>query len=309
MRYVCESEILGLALHPREVRAAVADALVQRAQGRASLVPKVGVYPPTGGLFHAMPAAIEDLVVVKWLAAGPAPRPGAPALQSTILATDPLTGELLAVLDGAWLTGLRTAAVTALALELLRPGLRVGRAAFIGAGLQARSHLQALQDLVTLQSATVMAGRPSSADAFLGLLAERGVAGSVEADPRRAVADADIVITAVPFLDGVVPFVDAGWLLPTAFASAVDLGRAWIAASYGAFTTTVTDDLEHSRAFLASGLVAAAPRLDADLPMLLSAGPGAAAPAPGRTLLFAPGVALADAAVARLVLRKLGLLG
>src|SRR5690606_24558108 len=118
---ITEARIVELGLTPGEIRLAVRQAIEQRADGRATLVGKVGLYPRSGGLFHAMPGALEDLVALKWLVAGGQPRPGDPELKSTILATDPLTGDLLGIMDAGYLTGLRTAAITALALELLVP--------------------------------------------------------------------------------------------------------------------------------------------------------------------------------------------
>ncbi len=306
-RFIQEQDILALGLNPREIREAVADALRQRADGRATLVPKVGVYPPTGGLFHAMPGAIEGLVVVKWLTMGGTVQPGSPRLKSTILASDPLSGELLAAMDGNWLTGVRTAAVTALAAQRLAlPQAR--SAAFIGAGLQARAHAEALSDVLPIDSATVVSGSSASAQAFVEWLGRRGIKARVADDARDAVAQADIVITCIPFTGGIKPFVNASWLKPGAFASAVDLGRAWIDDSYGAFDRIVTDDLVHTLAFLETGVVDSPGLFDADLPGLLTQSTLLSADPATRTLLFAPGVALADAAMAKLVLDRLGLL-
>jgi ornithine cyclodeaminase/alanine dehydrogenase len=256
-----------------------------------------------------MPAAIEGLVVVKWLTmGGGALQPGAPALKSIILASDPLSGELLAAMDGNWLTGVRTAAVTAIAAQRLAlPQAR--SVAFIGAGLQARTHALALCDVLPIRTATVMSGSVASAQAFAEWLGRSGVEASVENDARAAVAQADIVITSIPFTGGITPFVDASWLKPGVFASAVDLGRAWISGSYGAFDRIVTDDLVHTQAFLQSGVVDSPGSFDADLPGLLTQSAPLAADPAKRTLLFAPGVALADAAMAKLVLGRLGTRG
>jgi ornithine cyclodeaminase/alanine dehydrogenase-like protein (mu-crystallin family) len=305
LHYVNEAEIRALELTPKEIREAVADALRQRAAGTASLVPKIGIYPPAGGLFHAMPAAIDGLAIVKWLTAGARRRPGDPELRATILATDPITGDLIAALDAAYLTGLRTAAVTAIAAQcVVSPQAR--RIAFIGAGLQARTHLDALADVLPLREATVLSSGPSSADRFRDELRARGIDARSVSDAHEAVQDADVVVTAVPFMQAVAPSIDARWLAPRAFAVAVDLGRAWIASTYTAFDRILTDDRAHTEAFLSSGLVPSPGPIDTDLPALLTR-PAQNRDASGRTLFFAPGIALADAAMALLVLRRLSL--
>src|SRR5258708_1843309 len=59
----------------------------------------------------------------------------------TILLLDPETGALLSILDGRYITEVRTAAVSAVAARYLARR-EPGKLAFIGSGVQARSHLQ-----------------------------------------------------------------------------------------------------------------------------------------------------------------------
>ena len=71
------------------------------------------------------------------------PRHGLPTHLATILLLDPATGGLLAILDGRYITEVRTAAVSAVATRYLaRKDSSV--LAIIGSGVQARSHLEAL---------------------------------------------------------------------------------------------------------------------------------------------------------------------
>ena len=303
--FIDEAAIRALALTPAEIRAAVREAFVQRADGRASLVPKLGIYPPGGGLFHAMPAALQELAVVKWLTEGARPAPGRPRLQATLLASDPDSGHLLAVLDASLLTGLRTAAVTALAVQAAPPA-QARRIAFIGAGLQAHAHAEALADLLPLASATVLSRTGASTMSLVARLRELGVEAEAETDPRAALESADLVVTGIPFVERVEPFLDAAWLQPHAFAAAVDLGRSWQSTSWDCFARRITDDRRHTAAFLASGLTDLPGEFEHDLSELLPGGEVEEFAA-GPTLLFAPGVAIADAAMALLVLRRLGL--
>jgi ornithine cyclodeaminase/alanine dehydrogenase-like protein (mu-crystallin family) len=63
---------------------------------------------------------------------------------ATILLLDPQTGALLSVMDGRFITEARTAAVSAVAADLLASA-ETPVLAILGSGVQARSHLQALQ--------------------------------------------------------------------------------------------------------------------------------------------------------------------
>ena len=68
---------------------------------------------------------------------------GLPTHLATILLFDAMTGELVAIMDGRYITEARTAAVSAVATELLaREDAAV--LAVIGSGVQARSHVDAI---------------------------------------------------------------------------------------------------------------------------------------------------------------------
>ena len=70
---------------------------------------------------------------------GSNPAVGLPTHLATIVLLDSMTGELLAVMDGRYITEARTAAVSAVSTKLLaREG--AGVLAMIGSGVQARSH-------------------------------------------------------------------------------------------------------------------------------------------------------------------------
>ena len=71
---------------------------------------------------------------------------------------DPQTGELLAVMDGRYITEVRTAAVSAVSVRhLARNDAKV--LAILGTGVQARSHLEALPQVRAFQEIRVWSPR------------------------------------------------------------------------------------------------------------------------------------------------------
>jgi ornithine cyclodeaminase/alanine dehydrogenase-like protein (mu-crystallin family) len=124
------------------------------------------------------------------------PRRGLPQIQATVLLTDGSTGTPLAVVDGASLTAIRTGAASGLATDLLARA-DAATAAVIGAGVQARTQLEAVCCVRPIGRAWVYSRTVEAAERFaaemtqqLGLTVER--AGSAAA----AILDADIVCTA-----------------------------------------------------------------------------------------------------------------
>jgi ornithine cyclodeaminase/alanine dehydrogenase-like protein (mu-crystallin family) len=136
---------------------------------------------------------------------------GIDAHQGGVLLYDGETGELTAVVDGAALTAVRTAAVTAVATRALaRPGS--SDLAIIGAGSQARAHLEALAEAMPLErvriaSRTLAHARDLASEASTRHPFSIEAVGSV-ADAMRG---ADVVVTVSTAAE---PIVDAEHLEP-----------------------------------------------------------------------------------------------
>lgn len=87
---------------------------------------------------------------------------GLPQIHAVILMIDAQTGRPKALLDGTWLTALRTGAASGLATELLaRPEAEV--LAVVGAGVQARTQIQAVMEVRAIREVRVMSRSPESA--------------------------------------------------------------------------------------------------------------------------------------------------
>ena len=177
---------------------ALAAAHAELSGGRASLVPRVGAYAEDAGILGAMLAYAPSAGLgCKLVTLFPGNR-DRPTHQATIALFDPATGTPVALMDGTYITAMRTAAAAALATRLLaRPDARV--LAILGTGVQSRS----AQEMF-----------PRARE-----FAEVRVAGRGEFE--NAVRGADVVhaTTASPE-----PIVHLDWLNPGAHVSSVGYG-------------------------------------------------------------------------------------
>jgi alanine dehydrogenase len=108
------------AVEPTEAYDAVRDAFVAYARGEWSMPPKVYVENYPAGDFRAMPALGGGHALLKWVTSFPGnPARGLPTVTGLVLLSDADDGRLLAVLDAAAVTALRTAAAAVLAAETL----------------------------------------------------------------------------------------------------------------------------------------------------------------------------------------------
>jgi ornithine cyclodeaminase/alanine dehydrogenase-like protein (mu-crystallin family) len=109
------------AVSPTEAYDAVRDAFVAYHRGEWSMPPKVYVANYPAGDFRAMPALGGGFALLKWVTSFPGnPARGLPTVTGLVLLSDAEDGRLLAVLDAAAVTALRTAAAGVLAAETLR---------------------------------------------------------------------------------------------------------------------------------------------------------------------------------------------
>jgi ornithine cyclodeaminase len=106
-------------------------------------------------------------------------------------------------MDGTWLTALRTGAVGGLAADLLSRE-DSSTVALFGAGVQARTQLEAVRCVRPITEVRVTSRSGDSAEALVAEL--RGVAARRVDDPDEAIDGADIILTATssatPVFDG-----------------------------------------------------------------------------------------------------------
>ncbi len=123
------------AVSPHEAYDAVRDAFVAYERGEWTMPPKVYVTNYPAGDFRAMPALGGGHALLKWVTSFPGnPARGLPTVTGLVLLSDAEDGRLLAVLEAAAVTALRTAAAAVIAADTLcRPG--ASSYAVVGAGV------------------------------------------------------------------------------------------------------------------------------------------------------------------------------
>jgi ornithine cyclodeaminase/alanine dehydrogenase-like protein (mu-crystallin family) len=176
----------------------MSDALAGLARGELYQPLRSVVRPPNADAFYGlMPGyrggersafALKAVVIVP-----SNPSRGLDAHQGAVLLSNGETGELEAVLDASAFTAIRTAAVSAVATRALaREDART--LAIIGAGVQARAHLEAMGLVHPFERAFIWSRTPEHASR---LAEEAGTSFPVEpADSGdAAVREADVIVT------------------------------------------------------------------------------------------------------------------
>ena len=129
---------------------------------------------------------------------------GLPTHLATIVLLDSMTGELLAIVDGRYITEARTAAVSAVSVKLLARR-DASSLAIIGSGVQARSHLEAIGLARNLSAVRVWSRNADNCVAFAREMQPRSSAPIIIArSAQDAVEGADLVVLATASHDAVV---------------------------------------------------------------------------------------------------------
>ena len=174
--------------------------------------------PDHDGNLLVMPSSVpgsRPAMGVKVLGVWPRNRDlGLPVTTATMIVVDPRTGMVDAILDGTYLTRLRTGAASGLATRLLaRPDATVG--SLVGTGGQALCQLEAMLAVRPLSQVRVFSPNP---DHVRDLMAraeksvELGGCRLVAAPSARACVEGADVVTTVTTSNE--PVLDASWVAP-----------------------------------------------------------------------------------------------
>ncbi|MDR2893582.1 MAG: ornithine cyclodeaminase family protein [Deltaproteobacteria bacterium] len=175
-------------------------------------------WPPYEGYMNAMPAYVGwcDMAGIKWAGGffGERKKAGLPYITSMLLLLDPHLGEFRAVMDGAFITNMRTGAQTAVALKYMYQKGKSLRIGLYGAGMQGRTQTMAIAELFEISEMKVYDINRAGAETFAAEMQEY-VKGAIEVvTTPEAAADADVCILVTQAQEA---FFQYSWFKPGMF--------------------------------------------------------------------------------------------
>ena len=219
-----------------------------------------------------------------------------PTHHAIILLFRPETGEPLAVMDGRLITEMRTAAVSAVATKLLARA-DTKTLTILGSGVQARSHLEALQLVRSFTEVRVWS--PHNAKRFA-----REFNVCVAPSAEEAVRGADVIVVAT---SATTPVLRGEWLDPGAHINAVGATRPnWRELDDELLRRSTIYVESRDPALKESGDVIAARKAPIEIGEVIAGGQTGRKSADEITLFKSVGVAVEDVTAAELVLKAHG---
>ena len=197
-------------LDMRDCIEVVEKAFAELVSGTAVLPLRIGITPPDG-LSLYMPAYLMQMgalacKVVTVYKNNPTQHK-LPTTIGKVLLQNPATGEVTCIMDGGYLTAVRTGAVSGVATKYLARTGKGQVAGIVGAGMQARMQLWAMGTVRELSRAYVYDVSAAALSAFIWeMSAKLGIEIRSAESPAQILAESDIVCTAssssTPVFDG-----------------------------------------------------------------------------------------------------------
>lgn len=220
--YLSQEEVLATGIDMPKAINIIEEVLALHDEGKVNLPSKVilDLGERERGRINAMPAYLggdSEICGIKWIAGFP-PNParfGIPRAHALIVLNDAETGVPLAIMDGTYISALRTGAVTGVGAKYLaNPDSEV--AGIIGCGVQAKTQIMAIK--AAIPSIRFLKGfdiRPEASETLVQWASkELNIEAEAVASAHEAVEGSDIIAT-VTVADE--PIVKDSWLKKGAF--------------------------------------------------------------------------------------------
>jgi ornithine cyclodeaminase/alanine dehydrogenase len=246
--YLSRADVAACGVTAETLESAIREAFIRRATGGVWSHAKVIIGAGGRNFFRGKGAAMDRpaYAAFKWFGYFPDNSvTGLLDFMPLIILNEAETGRPLAIMDGIWISSIRTALISLIAARsMARADART--IGFLACGAQARSHLDLFSAALPLTDVITFSRRLESAEALADRARDKGLRACAVSDPRAVIRGCDIIISSVPHGSASAGQLDANWVEPGTFVASVDLGFGWRRASLAAFDRTVTDDREQS---------------------------------------------------------------
>jgi ornithine cyclodeaminase/alanine dehydrogenase len=202
------NDVMGI-LKMSDCMAAVEKAFGELAAGTAVLPLRINITPPDGLALY-MPAYLKEMgalacKVVTVYKNNPA-KHSLPTTIGKVLLQDPRTGDVICIMDGGYLTAVRTGAASGVATKYLARPNKGQMAGIFGAGVQARMQLWAVAEARDISKAYVYDINAEAAAKFAMEMSAKLKIDVIRADSPQEILAADVICAATssptPIFDG-----------------------------------------------------------------------------------------------------------
>lgn len=205
-------------------------ALVAHGTKQYEMPAKIGIHPWSDVFFHAMPAYVPSNKAcgIKWIECFPRnPKQyGLPQTTGLLVLNDIVTGVPYAVMDCAWLTAMRTPAVSALSAAAFHPDAETF--GMFGCGVEGIGHVRfMMRALPRLKKIYINDIHPEAMDRLIEAVRPEVDIEIVKADPKTIAENCDVMASATIILLNPLSVVKEEWVHKGQTILPCDLNTFW----------------------------------------------------------------------------------
>jgi ornithine cyclodeaminase/alanine dehydrogenase-like protein (mu-crystallin family) len=253
--YLTPQHIAKLDMQMAKVIEIVEQGLAEHGRRQVENPPKPGIHATSNSFIHAMPAYFKKLDIggLKWVSGYPDNRAkGLPSIMGLVILNDMETGAPVCMMDGTWITAVRTAAVSAVTAKYCaRQDSKV--LGVVGAGVQGYYNLLAIKEVLPgLEKVKITDIKREAAEKYKAELSSKAGVDIIVCDEVGEVAQgSDIIVTATQRLSK--PIIKNEWFEPGCLGLGLEASRAWEGDAILGADKFVTDDWGQTQSFHAQG--------------------------------------------------------
>jgi ornithine cyclodeaminase/alanine dehydrogenase len=203
--YLSQKDVVAVGLTMKDAISIVEAVLTEHGLQQFENPPKPGIHTLEGTFIHAMPGFLprKKAAGMKWVSGYSANfQYSLPSIMGLIILNDPDTGQPIAVMDGGYITALRTAAVSGVSARYLAAE-DAGCVGIVGAGVQGRFNMQSLTEVLPrIEEIKIFDTNQSVLAQFLTTAREHPSLNVITcASAREVIEGADVIVTATGHLE------------------------------------------------------------------------------------------------------------
>lgn len=249
--YLSQEDVISLNIGWRDIVKRVEMALSKQANNTIEGPPKRGIHTRKDAFIHEMPVYLKnmDACGIKWVSGYPENyKHNLPQTLGVQVMNCPETGLPTVIMDCRWITAVRTAAATAVtAKHCARKHSK--KIAIIGAGVQGRMHLLALEHVLpSIEECHIFDVKKSTLDDYVSKMSEKSSAKiEIFSSISEAVKGVDIIVTCTQVVDK--PIIPSDSIKPGMFGAGLEAGYAWPEDIIHGCDKVITDDINQTSSF------------------------------------------------------------
>ena len=254
--YLTRAECIKAGPTVDETLALVNQTLIAHGKGEYEMPAKIGVHPHQEVFYHAMPAYVPGLKAcgMKWIGCYPQNpvKYGLPQTSSLLTLNEIMTGYPMSVMDGAWITAMRTPAVTVIAAAALHPDAETF--GMFGCGVQGIEHARfVVKTLKKLKKIYIYDTRPQAMDDLIARVKGDVDVEIIKAEPKVIAQNCEVMSSATVILLEPLAVVKDEWISRGQTILPCDLNTFWDPKTQKRADKYIVDSSEEHELFAGMG--------------------------------------------------------